>query len=147
MLVSTDDTLALDGTACQHKHDHNVQEMMTDTKYKHHRVACFCTVSCHCGLTACVMCRERVNLSVQLKDTKTVVGRLQWVIGLALHIIAFFIYLTIFNVSCCHAISSSLTADQQASLYMLIGSPSVNHGKAAHRNSPLQVLPAQALLA
>ena len=47
-----------------------------------------------CGLA----CRERANLSLQLKDTKTVVGRLQWVIGLILHIIAFFIYLTIFDV-------------------------------------------------
>ena len=62
-----------------------------------------------------VVCRERVNLSVQLKDTKTVVGRLQWVIGLALHIIAFFIYLTVFNVSCCDASSPSLSADDQAS--------------------------------
>ncbi|KAL3133021.1 hypothetical protein ABBQ38_006930 [Trebouxia sp. C0009 RCD-2024] len=46
----------------------------------------------------CTIFRERVNLSVQLKDTKTVVGRLQWVIGLGLHIVAFFIYLTIFDV-------------------------------------------------
>ena len=50
-------------------------------------------------LTSCCLCRERANLSLQLKDTKTVVGRLQWVIGLILHIIAFFIYLTIFDVS------------------------------------------------
>ena len=50
-------------------------------------------------LTRCCWCRERANLSLQLKDTKTVVGRLQWVIGLILHIIAFFIYLTIFDVS------------------------------------------------
>lgn len=117
------------------KHEHNImQKTMTDTKYKHHRVACFNTVSSHNGLTTCVVCRERVNLSVQLKDTKTVVGRLQWVIGLALHIIAFFIYLTIFNVICCHAVSSSLSADQQASANMLIGSPSLKIGKAAHRD-------------
>ena len=45
------------------------------------------------------MCRERANLSVQLKDTKTVVGRLETVIGIILHIVAIFIYLIIFDVS------------------------------------------------
>ena len=47
------------------------------------------------------MHRERANLAGQLKDTKTVVGRLEGVIGLILHILAFFIYLVIFNVSKC----------------------------------------------
>lgn len=45
------------------------------------------------------LCRERANLSVQLKDTKTVVGRLETVIGIILHIVAIFIYLIIFDVS------------------------------------------------
>ena len=43
--------------------------------------------------------RERANLSVQLKDTKTVVGRLESVVGLILHIVAIFLYLIIFDVS------------------------------------------------
>ena len=47
-------------------------------------------------------------MSVQLKDTKTVVGRLQWVIGLGLHIVAFFIYLTIFDVSCSHVFLAAM---------------------------------------
>ncbi len=46
-----------------------------------------------------VFCRERANLSVQLKDTKTVVGRLESVVGLILHIVAIFLYLIIFDVS------------------------------------------------
>ena len=46
-----------------------------------------------------MFCRERANLSVQLKDTKTVVGRLESVVGLILHIVAIFLYLIIFDVS------------------------------------------------
>ncbi len=46
-----------------------------------------------------MICRERANLSVQLKDTKTVVGRLESVVGLILHIVAIFLYLIIFDVS------------------------------------------------
>ena len=49
----------------------------------------------------CWVCRERANLAGQLKDTKTVVGRLEGVIGLVLHILAFFIYLVIFDVRKC----------------------------------------------
>ncbi|KAK9840563.1 hypothetical protein WJX81_001411 [Elliptochloris bilobata] len=42
--------------------------------------------------------RERRNLAVQLKDTKSVVGRLKLVLLLLLHIVAAFFYLLIFNV-------------------------------------------------
>ncbi len=55
-----------------------------------------------------IFCRERANLSVQLKDTKTVVGRLESVVGLILHIVAIFLYLIIFDVSLlpsCDAVS------------------------------------------
>ncbi|DBA70449.1 TPA: hypothetical protein ACH3X2_011857 [Trebouxia sp. C0005] len=47
----------------------------------------------------CNIFKERANLSVQLKDTKTVVGRLESVVGLILHIVAIFLYLIIFDVS------------------------------------------------
>ena len=43
--------------------------------------------------------RERTNLSLQLKDSKTIVGRLQFVLGAMLQALGFFIYLLIFNVS------------------------------------------------
>lgn len=43
--------------------------------------------------------RERRNLAVQLKDTKSVVGRLKAVLLLLLHLLAAFFYLVIFNVS------------------------------------------------
>jgi len=38
---------------------------------------------------------------VALQDTKTVVGKLELVIGVALHIIFIFFYLMVFNVSSC----------------------------------------------
>ncbi|CAL8467439.1 g6977 [Coccomyxa elongata] len=41
---------------------------------------------------------ERTNLAIQLKDTKTVVGRLKFVISIVLHILFAFFYLTIYNV-------------------------------------------------
>ena len=44
------------------------------------------------------LCRERTNLAIQLKDTKTVVGRLKFVISVILHILFVFFYLTIYNV-------------------------------------------------
>ena len=44
--------------------------------------------------------RERTNLSLQLKDSKTIVGRLQCVLGAMLQALGLFIYLLIFNVSC-----------------------------------------------
>lgn len=44
------------------------------------------------------MCRERTDLAIQLKDTKSVVGRLKFVISIILHILFAFFYLTIFNV-------------------------------------------------
>ena len=43
--------------------------------------------------------RERRNLAVQLKDTKSVVGRLKAVLLLLLHLLAAFFYLLIFSVS------------------------------------------------
>lgn len=46
-----------------------------------------------------VCCRERANLAVQLKDTKSVVGRLKFVISIVLHCIFIFFYLVIYNVS------------------------------------------------
>ena len=54
--------------------------------------------------------RERTNLSLQLKDSKTIVGRLQFVLGAMLHALGFFIYLLIFNVSCilAHALCKAL---------------------------------------
>ena len=42
--------------------------------------------------------RERANLAVQLKDTKSVVGRLKFVISIVLHCIFIFFYLVIYNV-------------------------------------------------
>lgn len=45
-----------------------------------------------------VLCRERQNLAVQLKDTKSVVGRLKFVISIVLHIVFIFFYLMIYNV-------------------------------------------------
>lgn len=44
------------------------------------------------------ICRERTNLKEQLKDSKSVVGTLRWLLGLILHIIFIFFYLLIFNV-------------------------------------------------
>ena len=49
-----------------------------------------------------MLCRERANLAVQLKDTKSVVGRLKSVISVVLHILFIFFYLVIYNVSCPH---------------------------------------------
>lgn len=42
--------------------------------------------------------KERRNLALSLKDTKTVVGKLELVIGVVLHIIFIFFYLMVFNV-------------------------------------------------
>ncbi|CAK0787367.1 hypothetical protein CVIRNUC_010587 [Coccomyxa viridis] len=42
--------------------------------------------------------KERANLAVQLKDTKSVVGRLKFVISVVLHIVFIFFYLMIYNV-------------------------------------------------
>ena len=39
-------------------------------------------------------------LSSLLQDTKTVVGKLELVVGVIIHIIFIFFYLIIFNVSC-----------------------------------------------
>lgn len=42
--------------------------------------------------------KERRNLALSLKDAKTVVGKLELVIGVVLHIIFIFFYLMVFNV-------------------------------------------------
>ena len=47
----------------------------------------------------CLARRERANLAVQLKDTKSVVGRLKFVISVVLHIVFIFFYLMIYDVS------------------------------------------------
>lgn len=41
---------------------------------------------------------ERRDLAVSLKDTKSVVGKLESVIGVGIHIIFVFIYMLVFNV-------------------------------------------------
>ncbi len=51
------------------------------------------------GAICLLFCRERANLAVQLKDTKSVVGRLKFVISIVLHIVFIFFYLMIYNVS------------------------------------------------
>ncbi len=43
--------------------------------------------------------RDRENLAASLKDTKTVVGKLETLIGGVIHVVFCFIYLAIFNVS------------------------------------------------
>ena len=62
-------------------------------------VNCLLSAWRQAGRLVQMFCRERANLSVQLKDTKTVVGRLESVVGLILHIVAIFLYLIIFDVS------------------------------------------------
>lgn len=42
--------------------------------------------------------KERKNLAFTLKDTKTVVGKLEFVIAVIMHTIFFFFYLMIFEV-------------------------------------------------
>ena len=43
--------------------------------------------------------QNRKDLAMTLRDTKTVVGKLELIFGVAIHIICLFFYLTIFNVS------------------------------------------------
>ncbi len=43
-------------------------------------------------------------MALQLKDTKSVVGRLKTVISTVLHIVFVFFYLTIYNVSACSTV-------------------------------------------
>ena len=43
--------------------------------------------------------QNRKDLALTLRDTKTVVGKLELIFGVAIHIICLFFYLTIFNVS------------------------------------------------
>ena len=53
--------------------------------------------------------KNRINLAATLKDTKTVVSKLERMVGVALHLVAILFYLTIFNVRCRHR-SASLHA-------------------------------------
>ena len=43
---------------------------------------------------------ERKNLAFTLKDTWTVVGKLEFVIGISIHLLFGFFYLLIFEVGC-----------------------------------------------
>ena len=43
--------------------------------------------------------QNRKDLAMTLRDTKTVVGKLELIFGVAIHVICLFFYLTIFNVS------------------------------------------------
>ena len=43
-------------------------------------------------------CECRKNLSAMLKDTKTIVGKLERLLGICLQLIFIFFYLAIFNV-------------------------------------------------
>lgn len=45
--------------------------------------------------------RERRNLAATLKDTKTVIGRLEILIGVTVHVTFVFFYLLIFRVRPC----------------------------------------------
>ena len=57
-----------------------------------------------CCAAVTAIFRERKNLAASLKDTKTIVTKLQGLIGVVLHIVFVFIYLIIFNVRafwCC----------------------------------------------
>ena len=47
---------------------------------------------------------ERVSLAAQLKDSKSIVGALEFVLGLVLHVVAGFLYLVVFQVSCRYAL-------------------------------------------
>ena len=43
--------------------------------------------------------QERKHLAFTLKDTKTIVGKLERIAGFVIHILMFFFYLVIFDVS------------------------------------------------
>lgn len=44
-------------------------------------------------------CRDRRNLAVALKDTRSVIGTLQTVLGIIIHIFFFFMYLLVLQAS------------------------------------------------
>ena len=46
---------------------------------------------------------NRKNLALTLRDTRTVVGKLENIIGVVVHFICIFFYLTIFNVRTQHS--------------------------------------------
>lgn len=45
-----------------------------------------------------VVLQERKHLAFTLKDTKTIVGKLERIAGFVIHILMFFFYLVIFDV-------------------------------------------------
>jgi hypothetical protein len=44
---------------------------------------------------------NRKNLALTLKDTRTVVGKLENILGVGIHGVCFLFYLSIFNVGSC----------------------------------------------
>lgn len=48
--------------------------------------------------SCCVLLQERKHLAFTLKDTKTVVGKLENIIGFVIHALMIFFYLVIFDV-------------------------------------------------
>ena len=64
-----------------------------------HHLISFAALARDASIEVSLACRERANLAVQLKDTKSVVGRLKFVISVVLHIVFIFFYLMIYDVS------------------------------------------------
>ena len=63
----------------------------------------------HCSAAALHLCaavQERKHLAFTLKDTKTIVGKLERIAAFVFHILMFFFYLVIFNVSFLPSVSS-----------------------------------------
>ena len=77
--------------------------------------------------------KNRINLAATLKDTKTVVSKLERMVGVALHLVAILLYLTVFNVrlpssrllpQSFHASSAQHAAAASACVLSPMGSPS-----------------------
>lgn len=49
--------------------------------------------------SALLVCRDRRNLAVALKDTRSVIGTLQTVLGIVIHTFFFFIYFLVLRAS------------------------------------------------
>lgn len=62
-----------------------------------------CTLSLsHSAAACCVRCagaQERKNLALSLKDTRSVVGKLELICGVLMHVLMAIAYLNIFEVS------------------------------------------------
>lgn len=60
----------------------------------------FALTPCHLASKAqCLCMQERKHLAFTLKDTKTVVGKLENIVGFVIHALMIFFYLVIFDVS------------------------------------------------